>query len=99
MQASIRNAIARIDVVQNGRSVSRGTGFLVAEGLALTALHVVADRSKNVLTPYPGEITLTFPNTPARARIDPAYWDRAADWVLLRCDFASAPGISRIRCR
>ena len=58
MQPSLRNAIARIDVVQQGQIVSRGTGFLVADGLVLTALHVVADRNEPSLSPYPGEIPL-----------------------------------------
>ena len=86
MQPSVRNAIARIDVMQQGRCISRGTGFLVADGLVLTALHVVADRNQPSLMPYPGEIALTFPTASAKATIHEEYWDRMADWVLLRCD-------------
>ncbi len=89
MQPIIRNAIARIDVIEDGRSLSRGTGFLVAEGIVLTALHVVADRNQPALAPYPGEILLTFPGGAVKAAIDGENWDRRADWVLLRC--ASAP--------
>src|SRR5580698_5789470 len=83
MEAGVRNAIARIEVIDNQRILSRGTGFLVADGLALTALHVVADRTKELLTPYPGEIVLSFPNLRTKAVIDQNHWDRAADWALL----------------
>lgn len=89
MHSRVRAAIARIDVVQGGQSISRGTGFLVAEGLVLTALHVVADRRQESLAPYPGEIVLTFPNHSTTAVIHGEYWDRLADWVLLKC--AGAP--------
>ena len=86
MEPAIRNAITRIDVMEKGQSTSRGTGFLVADGLVLTALHVVADRRETVLTPIRGEIELTFPTVSAKATIHEDYWDRLADWVLLRCD-------------
>ncbi len=86
----IRSAIARIDVMQQGRSISRGTGFLVTDGLVLTALHVVADRNQPALTPYPGEIVLSFPGGTTKAAIHQNYWDRLADWVLLRCETAPA---------
>lgn len=85
MESILRNAIARIDIMQNGRSASRGTGFLVGDGLVLTALHVVADRTQLSLAPYPGEIVLTFPGGTVKAAIDERYWDRLADWALLRC--------------
>lgn len=86
MRPSIRAGIARIDVMQQGRSISRGTGFLVSGGIVLTALHVVADRTKESLTPYPGEIVLTFPTHTTRAVIDENYFDRMADWAFLRCE-------------
>src|SRR5437868_4938411 len=88
MQSIIRDAIARIDVMQAGKSISRGTGFLVADGLVLTALHVVADRSKDALTLYPGEILLTFPSYATKAVIHETYYDRLADWALLKCETA-----------
>jgi len=72
--------------MQMGRSVSRGTGCLVADGLVLTALHVVADWSKQSLTPHPGEISLTFANGSVKASILEEYCDRLADWALLRCE-------------
>jgi len=72
--------------MQQGKSISRGTGCLVADGLVLTALHVVADRTQQSLAPYPGEIVLTFPGTSVKAVIHENYWDRLADWTLLRCD-------------
>jgi WD40 repeat protein len=86
MQSSTRAGIARIDVMQQGRSISRGTGFLVSGGIVLTALHVVADRTKESLTPYPGELVLTFPTHTTRAVIDENYFDRMADWAFLRCE-------------
>src|SRR5262249_9599619 len=77
------------DIIQDGRSVSRGTGFLVADGLALTALHVVADRRSEALAPYAGEIVLTFPqHESVRASIYEPFWDRRADWAILKCEDA-----------
>jgi WD40 repeat protein len=72
--------------MQRGQSISRGTGFLVGDGLVLTALHVVADRKQESLAPYPGEIVLTFPNHSTKAVVHENYWDRLADWALLRCE-------------
>lgn len=87
MEPRIRNAIARIDIVQDGQSLGRGTGFLVAPELVLTALHVVADRSQDPPAPYPGEIVLQFPNhSPTRAALQEGLWNRQADWALLRCE-------------
>jgi len=94
MEAGVRNAIARIEVIENQRVLSRGTGFLVADGLALTALHVVADRTKELLTPYPGEIVLSFPNLRTKAVIDKNHWDRAGDWALLHCEAPVSAGNS-----
>lgn len=85
MKKSIRNSIARIDVLDGERSVSRGTGFLVTERLVLTALHVVANRRSETLEPYPGEIVLEFPGHRTKARIYETFFDRQADWILLRC--------------
>jgi TolB-like protein len=85
MKKRIRNAIARIDVMDGERSVSRGTGFLVTERLVLTALHVVANRRSEALEPYPGEIVLEFPGHRTKARIYETFFDRQSDWVLLRC--------------
>ena len=84
MQPAIRNAIARIDVVQQGRGIGRGTGFLVADGLVLTLLHVVADRNRQSLAADPGGMVLHFPAASPKAGIDSGNWDRLADWVLLR---------------
>lgn len=85
MERAVRDAIARIDVVQNGASSSRGTGSLVTERLVLTALHVVADRSQQPAVPYPGTIRLTFPGGATEARIVNDFMDARADWVLLEC--------------
>ena len=85
MDPLIRQAIARIDIMQDGRSVSRGTGALVTDRLVLTALHVVADRAQQPATPLPGTIHLTFPSGNCDAVILNDYMDAQADWVLLEC--------------
>ena len=85
MDPIVRSAIARIDIVQGGKSGSRGTGFLVAPDLVLTAVHVVADRSAATLTLLPGRITLTFPTHTTEATVVDGLVDPHADWVLLRC--------------
>jgi len=81
----IRQAIARIDVVQGGKSGSRGTGFLVAPDLVLTAFHVVADRGAPGVSLYPGQITLTFPTHATPATVVDGLADPRTDWILLRC--------------
>lgn len=85
MNALVRQAIARIDVAQAGTTASRGTGFLVAPDLVLTAFHVVADRAAAGLVLYPGRITLTFPTHTTEATVVPDRWDPRSDWILLRC--------------
>ena len=85
MNRSTREAICRIDVLQDTGSVSRGTGTLVSPDLVLTALHVVADRNASPPEPYPGKIQLTFPNFQTEAVIHENLMDPAADWVLLKC--------------
>lgn len=67
----------------------RRTGFLAADGLVLTALHVVADRTKESLTLYPGEIILTFPSQTTKAVVHESYFNWMADWCLLKCETAS----------
>src|ERR1019366_3597540 len=111
MNQRIRDAIARIDVMQAGesggglrldgagesggglrldgagKSISRGTGCLVGDGLVLTAFHVIADRRQDPPEAlYPGEITLTFPNFTTKATLHGVYWDRISDWALLKCE-------------
>jgi len=81
-----QDAIAKIEIIQNGKPASWGTGFLVADGLVLTALYVVADHTEKTLTPYPGEIALTFPNFRTKASISGTHWDIQADWALLSCE-------------
>src|ERR1022692_1537370 len=85
MESIVRNAIARIDVIDAGRNLSRGTGALITPNLVLTAFHVVADRRQDALSLYPGEIQLTFPGHSTKAVLHESYWDRHADWALLRC--------------
>ncbi len=84
-----RSAIARITVVAGAQTVSRGTGTLVGERLVLSALHVVANRRAEPPEPFPGAITLEFPEFTTQGTIINGAWDRIADWVLIEC--ADAP--------
>ena len=86
MNQEIRKAIARIDVAVGGKKVSRGTGTLVTDSRVLTALHVVADRTRDPPVPYNGTITLTFPSHTTDASIYGTYVDADGDWALLECD-------------
>jgi WD40 repeat protein len=86
MNQAIQSAIARIDIMQGGKSLGRGTGFLVGDGLVLTAFHVVGNRFGNPPAPYPGEIVLTFPGHVSKAVLDEKLWNHKEDWALLRCD-------------
>ena len=85
MDPIVRNAIARIDIIQQGKSVSRGTGTLVTDRFVLTALHVVANRKADPPTPLPGTIHLTFPTHETDAVIQGTHFDGAYDWALLEC--------------
>ncbi len=88
MDAVIRQAIAKIEILgdeQNPAVRSRGTGFLVGDGMVLTALHVVANRRSDPPEPIPGTIRLTFPDMETEATIDADLWDAHEDWVLLSC--------------
>ncbi len=95
MNEAIRNAIARIDVMDGDNSTSRGTGTLVGDGLVVTALHVVADRRSTPPVPYPGQIRLAFPDHTTTATIEAQRFDGATDWVLLRCATAP-PGVTPV---
>ena len=85
MDPTLRAAIGRIDIVQQGKRVSHGTGTLVTDRLVLTALHVVADRKATPVAPFPGTIRLSFPGHQTDARILDPYFDKDADWALLEC--------------
>ncbi len=85
MNPTVRQAIARIDVIQAEKSSSRGTGALVTADLVLTAMHVVADRNSPTLSLYPGTITLAFPDHVTEAHVVDRGWHPTADWILLRC--------------
>ena len=87
MNRAIRGAIARIDVIDpSGQVVSRGTGTLVAPGLVLTALHVVADRRTEPPQRLPGKIILTFPTIQLEAELHPTMQNAKADWAILTCE-------------
>jgi len=79
MDDRIRNAIARIDVGEK-----RSTGFLVGDGLLLTAMHAVGDRKTGALNTEP--IRLTFPGGEATATVRAEFFDAVADWALLDCE-------------
>lgn len=88
MDPLIRKAIAKIEVVGDGPNPtvrSRGTGFLVADGIVLTALHVVANRRTDPPEPISGCIRLTFPGMETEATMDAELRDGRQDWVLLNC--------------
>ncbi len=85
MDAAVRKAIARIDVIQDGKTLSRGTGSLVSDRLVLSALHVVCNRQTSPPTPYRGTIRLTFPGHTSEAVIHQGGSDAQSDWVLLEC--------------
>lgn len=70
----------------DSKRMSRGTGTLVAPGIVLTALHVVADRRATPLALYPGVITLTFPGHKTIGQVHGQALDPQADWVLLACE-------------
>lgn len=79
-----RAAIARIDILDaTGASISRGTGTLVAPGLVVTALHVVAFRKSETLTPKGASIRLTFPGFTTVGAIVSDGWDAKDDWALI----------------
>ncbi|MDX1644526.1 MAG: trypsin-like peptidase domain-containing protein, partial [Thermoanaerobaculia bacterium] len=85
MEDRLRSSIARIDVVRDEKSLSRGTGTLVHERFVLTALHVVADRHQTPPMPYPGTIVLEFPGHRTEATIYEDRLDPFQDWVILEC--------------
>lgn len=80
----VRNAICRIDVVRFDGTPDQGTGTLVADGIVLTALHVVADRHTIPPRPCP-KVTLTFPHHKTEALIRGSLFDPSQDWALLTC--------------
>jgi len=85
MQPWLRQAIARIDIMQGDRSAGHGTGCLVAPDLVLTAMHVVADRQASPPSLLAGTIVLTFPTHRCEAAVVDGRWDPRSDWALLRC--------------
>ena len=75
-------SVARITI--EGTQV-RGTGFLVADDLVATALHVVADKKTKPPTFFSGLIHLDFRGQKTDALVLDGSWNQAADCVLLRC--------------
>jgi hypothetical protein len=85
MDTDVRNAIACVTVRIGVELRSRGTGFLVADDLAATALHVIANGETDPPTFFNGTINLRFPTHSTDAIIVDHAWDRTSDCVLLRC--------------
>jgi WD40 repeat protein len=94
MDEKIRAAICRIDIMQSGACVSRGTGTLVAKGIVLTAFHVVGDRRSSSPAPYPGEIVVTFPSGATSGTLFLPHCDQRTDWALVQ--LASPPDIQPV---
>ncbi|HBH04391.1 MAG: hypothetical protein A2X36_05230 [Elusimicrobia bacterium GWA2_69_24] len=85
MLPEIRGTIARIEVRDGVRVLSRGTGFLVTDRLVLTAFHVVGDRTQRVLYEQQYGLFLCFPGLECPGRTVEGAWDAGADWALVEC--------------
>jgi tetratricopeptide (TPR) repeat protein len=77
-------AVALVELEVGGEFQRSGTAFLVAPELALTALHVVGDRSVEPAKFWEGRIQLRFRGHVTDAEVFPNRFDCRADWVLLR---------------
>ena len=82
MLPEIRGTIARIEVRDGVRVLSRGTGFLVTDRLVLTAFHVVGDRTQRVLYEQQYGLFLCFPGLECPGRTVEGAWDAGADWAV-----------------
>jgi WD40 repeat protein len=79
-----RSAVCRISVRASKTAESRGTAFLVAPDLVITALHVIADRTPVAPRFYASEYSLDFPwGTVAGAVVSEAF-NHSEDWAVLR---------------
>lgn len=88
-----RTHVLRLEILVPTGGRSRGTGFLIAPGRMVTALHVVADRDRDPVAFYPGPMTLRTATLNAARRFDfrdvelralvPIAYDRDEDWVLI----------------
>ncbi|MDC3956880.1 serine protease [Polyangium jinanense] len=76
----VERAVAQLLVRHGGKELARGSGFLVACDIALTAWHVLLDRRKN---PFEGIIWLVFEEVAVQATVE--QFDAEQDWALLRC--------------
>lgn len=87
MLPEIRGAIARIEIRDGARVLSRGTGFLVTDRLVLTAFHVVGDRTPSEPVLYDRQYGLfaCFPGHESPCRVVDGVWDAGADWALVEC--------------
>ncbi|MBI3373153.1 MAG: trypsin-like peptidase domain-containing protein [Betaproteobacteria bacterium] len=85
MLPEIRGAIARFEVRDGTRVLSRGTGFLVTDRLVLTAFHVVGDRTQLALYEQQYGLFACFPGHECPCRVVEGSWDASADWALVEC--------------
>src|SRR5688572_24720910 len=77
-------AVALVELETGGEFRRSGTAFLVAAELALTALHVIGDRTVEPPRFWNGRIRLSFPGHVTDAELVTGRYDRRADWALLR---------------
>jgi len=83
MTPALRQAIAKVIIEPPGLEPVRGTAFLVAPGLVLTACHVVGIREQRRL--HTASIRLVFPSGESLGVVEPKLFDWEADWALLSC--------------
>ena len=83
---ALTEVVARIEIHSGNALVQRGTGFLIAPEFAVTALHVVADRSVSPPAKYADKFTLRFGEALAEATV--VRYDTEKDWALLRLETA-----------
>src|SRR5262245_40828632 len=73
-----------------------GTAFLIAHGYALTALHVVGDRSRILRgeRAFYEPIKLVFEGTAETISADvPEFWNVEEDWALLKLSSKTPKGV------
>jgi hypothetical protein len=80
-----RDAVARVEsFAADGTAIRLGTAFLVAPQLAVTALHVVGDRTSNPPRFLSERLRLRFRDGVVDVSIETSRCSRDNDWVLLR---------------
>ena len=95
---SLKLAIARVvpDTAGAPGTTLLGTAFYVGGGYALSALHVVADLSRDPPAPRAAAFWLDFGELGHQTGADAIAQDPVNDWVILKC--AKPPLIEPIEC-